>query len=266
MKDFKQIVNENIKKKKTFVFVSPHFDDAVYSAGGLISYLSEIKAKVEIINVFTKADKPPYTLSAKHNLHMSGFSDAQELYKVREKEDRAVLRKLGVKLHNLGFKEALYRKNNNKINPLFAKILPELIHIYPSYRFHILKGVVSKKDKNLMDNISEFLAKNVDRNSIVFCPLSQSSHTDHEIVKRICQKIFGKNLIYWQDYPYNLKSKSGLSDFGRNKKLNFFVFYDSQKEREDLIRGYGSQLNGLFAGNKITLMQEKYFILEGGNL
>ena len=55
-----------LEGKKVF-FVSPHLDDAVFSAGNLLLTLAE-KTEIMVINVFTQADTKPYTYSAKKYL------------------------------------------------------------------------------------------------------------------------------------------------------------------------------------------------------
>ena len=257
MKDFKQIINENIKKKKNFVFVSPHFDDAVYSAGGLIYYLSSRKAKVEIINVFTKADKSPYTLSTKRNLHMSGFSDAQKLYKEREIEDSAVLGKLNVKIHNLGFIEALYRRKTRVKKSLLGRLLPEAEHIYPTYRGHIIRGVVSGEDIILTTKIKKKIEKIIDkRRTVVFCPLANSLHVDHEIVKKVCGDIFDE-VFYWEDFPYNLNAGKNVK---KSRYSKVYSFRSCQKQRLELIKGYKTQFRSTFKRGKVDLIPERYYL------
>jgi hypothetical protein len=205
MKNIKSFIDGIIKKRKTFIFVSLHFDDAVFSAGGLIYYLSSKKSKVEVIKVFTKATPPPYTLSAKRNLRLNGFSDALKLYKEREEEDRRVFRYLGVKVHNLGINEVLYRKKKSVKGLYINQIFPEFNHLYPTYFGHITKGKESKKDEELISNL-RFTINNivVNNKSDVFCPLANASHVDHVIVNTTCSQLFS-NLIYWEDYPYNTK-------------------------------------------------------------
>ena len=111
------------KIKSPCFFISPHLDDAVFSAGGLMIFLAK-KNPVTVVNVFTEAGDLPYTLSAKKYLSVCEVDDARKLFEQRRNEDQKVLEKVGVKVVNLGFVDALWRKKEGvarfKIIPEFA--------------------------------------------------------------------------------------------------------------------------------------------------
>ena len=136
-----------IKNKTRCIFISPHLDDAILSAGGLISYLSG-KVPIEVINVFTNASRP-ITLSGRAIIKKSGFKDLESFYSARRQEDDKVLTRLDIKKTNLKLVDALFRKKilGKKRNiELLGKIFPEVLHIYPTYRLHVISGYISKQD------------------------------------------------------------------------------------------------------------------------
>jgi glycosyltransferase involved in cell wall biosynthesis/LmbE family N-acetylglucosaminyl deacetylase len=251
-----------IKNKTPCYFISPHLDDAVLSAGGLISYLSK-NVPVNVINVFSKGDRRPYTFSAKRFLSQSGYKDTEGFYRERAIEDKRVLRDVNIKPHDLEFVDALWRKDKNgRKHGVMGRLIPELNHVYPTYRFHVKSGKVSKNDSVLARNIQRKLKKviNGDLSCIVFCPIAQGNHVDHILTREICSKNF-KNVVYWLDYPYSLHRKRE-EEFVKDKDLHHFEFskYYSQKRR--LISGYKSQIGALFPKGRINLVPEKYYFGE----
>lgn len=238
-KSFAKMLYKIISKKINCFFISPHPDDAVFSAGGLIAYLAP-KTRVTVINVFTSGDKGPYTLSSRVHLILNKVFDARELYKKRREDDRKVLNKLGVRIINLGFVEALYRKTKteNFFLANLGKLIPEIISLYPTFRFHVLGGNISKKDKDLVFSIARKLKEVIadEKDTLVFCPLAYGSHVDHLIVKKAVKTSF-KKVIFWEDLPYSFKKRRSIFE----KKRNSFYFYPNTILKEKLISGYKNQ-------------------------
>lgn len=247
-----EIIQNIIKEKKTCYFVSPHFDDAAFSAGALISYLAG-HTKVVIINVFTKADSLS-TFSAKTYLKQCGYTDAKKLYEDRENEDAAVFKHIGNKVINLGFTDALWRKKytHNVLSRFFANV-PELQVIYPTYKFHIIKGTIAKQDIKTLEQIKEKLQKIIDiQNSVLFCPFGTGNHIDHVITRKACDDLYS-SLMYWSDFPYNLTS--GQKENGYSS----FFFEENLTDKEELIKGYKTQYAAMFADG-LHLKPEQFFI------
>jgi glycosyltransferase involved in cell wall biosynthesis/LmbE family N-acetylglucosaminyl deacetylase len=253
---------ERISNKKIY-FTSPHFDDAVFSAAGIISKLLQQKNKISLVNVFTRAESPS-TISAKKFLSSCGFSSPEELYLSRSKEDLKIARQLKIKSINLGETDGLWRKSQKKIEKfgLFGKIIPELIHIYPIFRIHIKRGIVSQDDTHTIKSVCLKLKKIIDdsNESVVFCPLGIGRHIDHIITRNAVTKSFKKaKIIYWADYPYILDGNDQLS-FIKNHRLKEMVFPDfDQKYKQKLIKGYKTQFKAIFPNQKIPPAPEIYY-------
>jgi len=250
----KGLIKEIIDNHKSCVFVSPHFDDALLSAGALIAQLSK-HVSITVINVFTKASKPPHTLSAKAFLKQCQYKDAQKLFKDREIEDTFALQGIVQDVVNLGFTDALWRKKQNQNNVLtrLAKYIPEIIHTYPTYRYHIIKGVVSKHDLHIKETIKQqlnFFAKN----SVVFCPLAIGNHVDHVLVRSACEELFNP-LVYWSDFPYNTKMETYLP-----YKMRSFSISENLNKKEKLVKQYKTQYDALFKNGKMPLLKEVFYI------
>lgn len=253
-------IAEIIKNQQTCIFISPHLDDAMLSAGGLISRLSQ-KTPVIILNVFTQAldDKP--TISAWKYVHAMGHTKATTLYALRRKEDTDAFAHLGIVPINLGFIEALWRKKTGKIANLLGKYIPECSYMYPIYRLHINSGKIAHADKQSMNALSQQIKHVVqqEKKPLIFSPFGIGNHVDHIVVKKVCEALFEKKCIYWSDFPYNVRvRKFGIAPVGY-KKVS--LQYDTHKKNK-LISYYKTQTMGLFGGAEIPNHQEVFFIPE----
>ena len=252
-----KIINEKIP----CYFISPHLDDAIFSAGGLINYLSD-KTKVEILTVFTEAGPKPYTRFSKKFMKACGFSDADIFFQARRKEDRQICQSLGIGYQHLNFTDVAWRKKQypNFLEKTLGAFVPEFLHLYPLGR-NFMSGKVVKEDKDMISNIKKTINKYqlIVNNFVVFSPLAIGNHVDHVIVRDICKELFSANLIYWTDYPYinwgNTKqsfiNKTGLRNFTWNKNL--------EKKRE-LILGYKTQIPALFPKGLPKVLSEVFYL------
>jgi glycosyltransferase involved in cell wall biosynthesis/LmbE family N-acetylglucosaminyl deacetylase len=242
-----------VKSKIPCYFISPHLDDAAFSAGGLISHLCKKKVPVKVINIFTKFGNKPHTLSAKAYVKKCGYKNADDLYQQRVLEDKTVLGKYGIKPINLGFKDALWRKNGKKQKG-FSRLIPELVHVYPTYRFHIIKGLISKHDSALVSKIRNSLQSIIQKKALVFCPIGIGNHVDHLITKKVCQSLKRK-LIFWSDFPYNLSE-----EFVNTVGLQTYTLEVNPAKKQKLIKDYRTQIKPMFPNGIPKIDEERYYI------
>lgn len=259
--DVDSIVEEIIKKRMPCVFMSPHLDDAILSSGGLLMRLAS-KTETIVATVFTEALLPPYTFSTKVNLKMcGGHKDARDLFRLRRAEDIEACKAIGARHVHFGFLDASFRKKRNvsMVSKIFGKILPEAEHIYPTYRFHIVSGKISKNDEYTLAMLEKRLRsfKKKAGNCVVFCPLGLGRHVDHIMVSAICRKVF-PTVVYWEDYPYNLKAKN------KDNSASFLGSLDMSGLEEKKIKTislYKSQIKPMFPEG-IGLVSEKYYFAQ----
>lgn len=254
----KNICNTSLMKrivsnKTPCYFISPHFDDAIYSAGGLIWYLKTKKVPISVINVFTKPSGLSSTFSIMKYLRSCNYRDAKKLFNDRTIEDKKVLYRIGVKVYNLNFIDALWRiKKIGKLPKLISKIIPEMEAIYPIFSLSMKIGKVSKYDDLLKLKISKKLRNITPKNEdyFIFSPIATGKHMDHTIVSDVSTSEYN-NIIYWEDYPYSLNEN--------NKKKDYFIFKPDWKIKERLIKGYKSQFKAIFGKISIKKVSEKYY-------
>lgn len=244
------VFNDIIKQQKHCYFISPHFDDAMLSAGGLIEYLAD-KTPVTVINVFTKGGQKPYSLSARAFLKKCAANTADELYKEREREDVQAFEDLNVEIIKLSFTDALWRTKNAPlyIEKKLSFLIPELLYVYPTY-WHVVRKKLSKFDTKLSENVKKSIAKNVDKDSVVFCPGAIGNHIDHIIVYEACKALFPQ-CIYWSDFPY-------INQSNQSRKDILFKFNTQKKIKR--IKRYKTQYSAMFPKGISTVPEERYFI------
>ena len=243
-------INTILKNKKKCIFISPHPDDAVLSCAALLNKLSG-KTEVTIVTLFTKAHSGPYTLSAKNFLHASDEKNADKLVEKRIKEDRAVLGKLAVKSIYLDLQDALFRLKPKK--NLAGFFIPEFNHVYPTYRWHIIKKISSNDpaESQLLKLLKPILRKG----SVIFAPYGIGGHVDHQIARKVSEKL-SSDVILYSDFPYNSRENF----YGEPSKKQTIVTLTPNGIKNKLIKQYSSQFQGLFPYGKIPTHKEVYFL------
>lgn len=239
-----------VKEKIPCVFVSPHLDDAYLSCGTLISRLSG-KTDITIINVFTQAHNEEMTLSAKKALRDAGYRDGVSLSEARKKEDAAVYSHYKVDVVNLGFQDALFRKKEK--TSLAGKFIPELDHIYPTYRWH-MHGKVSKHDTaiaQIFPKIKPYLRKD----TLLFIPYGIGGHVDHMVTRQVCEANYS-GCVYYADFPYTTR----FGDTGKPiKGKEMFYLNPDMDEKIKMLQLYKTQFMGLFPGGIVPEHQEIFY-------
>jgi len=250
---------------KEAIFVSPHLDDAVLSAGGLMQQLRESGVKIVCVTVFTQPGDR-HTLSARKFVQLAGYGDASTLYADRRQQDEEVMSRWGWHYLHLGYVDGLWRQHKaGLLRKAAARLIPESGAIYPTYRRHITAGLVEKADASLEAELSaglRALTATMEK-PVVFAPAGFGGHVDHVLVRNVC--LAGvPDCILWSDFPYNQthvwgpKDTQGPIELERRKKLT--VKTDWQVKRK-MIEGYKNQVEQLFPGLRIPETDEEFFTL-----
>ncbi len=251
----RSFINSIIAAKATCYFISPHFDDAAYSAGALISKLSRTN-KVIIINVFTSPGPAKNGRWAKLFLTDCGYDNAGLLFRDRELEDSAALGPVSDRIINLGFTDAPWRQKTSWHYRVLARISPELSTIYPTLRLRFMPGNIARADYKNVEAVKNKLSEVVDTtNTVVFCPLALGKHIDHVVVRTVCDELF-PDAIHWSDYPYNVENEIEDTD----KHLEEIKLGLDFKRKEDLVKKYVSQYKAIIGDKQINQLEEYYYL------
>jgi LmbE family N-acetylglucosaminyl deacetylase len=239
-------MNKFLEAGTPVLVVSPHLDDAVLSCGAFLTAAAP-RCPVTVATVFTAAGPPPHTLAARRFL---AGADAQALYAARRQEDHEVLAGLGCAVVHLGFPDALFRRRRRRSR----LVVPELTHRYPTYRFDIARGRVAPGDRPLIDDIAAALPAT---GGLVLCPLGVGRHVDHLLARAAGMRLPG-HVVHYSDFPYDRTHPPDRAFLTRNELDP--VPWDRQLARKAaLIRGYRTQVAGLFPDGVIPAVPEVYY-------
>ena len=170
----------------THVFLSPHFDDAVYSCGGTIHQLTQRGDTVLIITVM--GGDPPDPLPDTpivRDLHQR-WGAGHDPIATRRAEDRAAAAILGAGVVHLPIPDCVYR--------IFCGA-----PLYPNEK--ALWRNVHPSDPTLV-TIRRPLASYITADATVYAPLAVGGHVDHLIVRDwALDQPF--SVTFYEDYPYS---------------------------------------------------------------
>ncbi|WP_329275652.1 PIG-L deacetylase family protein [Streptomyces sp. NBC_00691] len=245
--------------------LSPHLDDAVLSCGGLLGWAGR-RAPVTIASLFTEAAPPPYTLSGRQYLKQIGADDAEELFAERRAEDRRVLERLDVRCRHVGLVDGLFRRlpRPGPAARRLAPRLPEVAHVYPTYRLHLSRGRVSPHDAETLRLVGAVIDELLPGRTggLVLAPLGVGGHADHVLVRTAAERA-GRRVVYYSDFPYD-QHASPDARFTARHRLVARSWQRGLDRKAELIRGYATQVDALFPGGVVPRVPEVYLLPRSG--
>lgn len=253
-------IETSMRSSNPWLFLSPHLDDAVLSCGALVQSALG-RREIKVVTVFTEASNPPHTHAAKSFMRQCAAVDADSLFSARRAEDRQVLANLGVKFVHLGAADALYRQREGWPSAIYnvSRLVPELVHRYPTYRFDIAYGRVSKGDATLIASLQATVRHlmAVTSAELVFAPIGVGRHVDHLITRSIGAE-FPDQVVYYSDFPYNQHHRVD-DQFVETNGLVPWTWAEHLLAKQRLIRGYVTQARALFPDGNIPIVSEVYY-------
>jgi LmbE family N-acetylglucosaminyl deacetylase len=234
-----------------WIYLSPHFDDAVLSCGGLIWEQTHSGIAVEIWTVCAGNPPPGPTSEYAAGMHKAWKTgSAQETIDLRRMEDRNAGRRVGALVQHLSIPDGIYRRSDT--GTLFY---PENIFSEPNPR-----------DEKLADTISAEFAERLTQYDTLVCPLSLGGHVDHRITRMAAERL-KRPLWYYADIPYLLRYPESLAEMVKgmsNKK--FFISAKGLSAWQGSIAAHASQINSLFADEQDMRQQIKEYLQDSGGL
>ena len=209
-----------------WIYLSPHLDDAVLSAGGLIYEQTQIGIPVEIWTFMCgyppEADFSPFT----QKLHESwGFSSAEESIRRRREEDEKAAAILGAATLHFDFLDCAYRRGSN------GEWLYSEIAVPPD-----------EADSELPSQIAEVISARLNPDDVLVCQLAVGSHVDHVLVRQAAE-LLGKPLRYDIDVPYIFYKPQELEPKSAGMKESIHpVTETGLKSWKDAVLEYKSQI------------------------
>jgi LmbE family N-acetylglucosaminyl deacetylase len=214
-----------------WIYISPHFDDAVLSCGGLIYEQDRQGLPVEIWTICA-GDPPPGPLSPLAQVcHFQwGTQTAEETVTLRREEDRAAAAILGAQTRHFGFTDCIYRRS-----PTGDLLYTEDIFVPP----HPLEAELDVE-------VAAALKKVLHPDDLLVCPLTIGNHVDHVLMRKAVEQL-GHSLRYYADIPYLLDHPEALEPATNGLRADLFpVSKDGLAAWQDGIAAYRSQIVMLF--------------------
>jgi LmbE family N-acetylglucosaminyl deacetylase len=168
-----------------WIFLSPHLDDAVFSAGGLIYEQSQAGIPVETWTLMCgyarEEDVSPYAQVIQSQW---GFSSADETTHRRREEDQKAAARLGARTVHFDFLDCIYRRAANG-----------------DWLYWDVFAPPHSEDSGIPARIAEALSTRLQPDDVLVCQLAVGSHVDHILVRQGLE-LLRTPLRYDIDVPY----------------------------------------------------------------
>jgi LmbE family N-acetylglucosaminyl deacetylase len=216
-----------------WIYLSPHFDDAVLSCGGLIYEQTRQGVQAEIWTILA-GDPPPGPLSefARENHALWGMTSGAETVAMRRDEDETAASIVGADLVHFDIPDCIYRRS-----PKGEYLYTETVMTSPH-----------PSDRRLPIRIAAALKSELRIDDWLVCPLSLGSHVDHVLVRRAAESL-QRPLLYYADVPYVLNNPETLEPAITTLESQHFRVSETGLEAWlDGVAAYRSQVDSLFKG------------------
>jgi len=189
----------DITTQHRHIFLSPHFDDVVYSCGGTLGVQVSCGLRPLVITVFGGIPPTNQVLSPfAAKVHQDMGADMTRkgpaaAVEMRRKEDATALDYLEVDYLWLDYLDAIYRGSP----------------AYYTNRQQLIGGEIDSADLTLDKQLASDLLALQERlpDAVWYAPLGIGRHVDHQIVcsaaDRLAQR--GAKVYYYEELPYTLQ-------------------------------------------------------------
>ena len=209
---------------RTLLAISPHLDDAIFSAGALLWTLRQRGWRVVVATVFTGNVEQPSDFALACQLD-KGLPADVDYMALRRQEDRLACATLDAEPLHLPLLEAPHRGYGNAA-ALFGPVQP-----------------TDQVEGQVRAALTAVIANT--RPDVVIAPSAIGSHVDHVIVRHAVEATARpRRLWLWEDWPY--VDRSGSIDHRSARYLQFSAQASIVKVRACAC--YVSQLGFQFGG------------------
>jgi len=212
-----------------WIYLSPHLDDAVLSAGGLIYEQTKSGLPVEIWTFMCGYPPDPpegeYSSFAQLQHTQWGFSSAQDGIRIRREEDQRAGTRVGASVVHFDFLDCVYRRGANG-----------------EWLYYEISTPPREEDEEIPSQIAGAVAARLMPDDVLVCQLSVGSHVDHVLVRRAAEML-GRPLLYDADIPYLFEKPHELEPkaAGMNESVHL-VTETGLKSWQEAILEYKSQI------------------------
>lgn len=192
------------------IFLSPHFDDACFSLGGLIAN----HPGSTLLNIFTKslflaAPDSSYEDSRK-------MDPVERVYKIRNAEDDCFAKKMSLRKLNLNLEDT----SAVGLHPFDLANISKEVALVSHSLIHHLNGIYKAANSQRLN---------------IFCPLSVGNHRNHVSVFLSILENYDvlsnfANIFFYEDLPY-----AGLNELRVPAILRLEKFFPSSRLKRNIL-------------------------------
>ncbi|MBA2287883.1 MAG: PIG-L family deacetylase [Ktedonobacteraceae bacterium] len=231
---------DDIQTRHRHIFLSPHFDDAVFSCGGTIGVQVSCGLRPLVITIFGGAPPAGQELSSYAGQVQRGMGfrqDADAAVAARRQEDAKALDYLGADYLWLDYPDAIYRGTP----------------AYYTQESQLIGGDVHAGDLGVDKQLAQDLLALHERlpDTVWYAPLGIGRHVDHQIVCSAADRLIqrGVNVKLYEDFPYVLNAdalEARLAEFGSRLEPALVEVSEMLPQRQEAAAMYTSQVPVLF--------------------
>jgi len=209
-----------------WIYLSPHLDDAVLSAGGLIYDQARSGIPVEIWTLMCGDPQLDEYSPLAQWLHAQwGFSSAKETTRMRREEDKRAAAIVRAKTLHFDFLDCIYRRGAGG-EWLYSEIA---VPAHP-------------EDAGLPAQIADAVSARLTRDDVLVCQLSVGSHVDHVLVRQAAERL-EHPLLYDIDIPYVFYKPEELEPKSAGMKETVYSITEAGlKSWKEAVLAYTSQI------------------------
>ncbi len=209
--------------------LSPHLDDAVFSAGGTLARLADAGWAVTIATVFTRSVPDPRGFALACQLD-KGLDASVDYMALRREEDRRACAVLGAEPVFLPLEEAPHR-GYGSAPALFGAVRDD-------------DAAAAAIEAVVADAIGRV------RPDLLLAPQAIGGHVDHVLTVRALRALGRREpVLWWRDFPYVARGADAAAPFG----AEFEALGERAAAIDEARKGaacacYGSQIGFQFGG------------------
>ena len=233
-----------------YVYISPHLDDAVLSAGGLIYEQTRAGMEVEIWT-FMCGLPPTEELSdfAKIIHKQWDIPEVKDVVTTRRAEDINAAGIVGAKAFHFDFLDCIYRRGRN------GEWLYSGISMDPH-----------PEDDGLPAQIAKSISARLKPDDQLVCQLALGAHVDHVLVRRAVE-LLQFPLIYDVDIPYLFNYPDELVPRTAGMKATVKPVSEAGLGLwQDAIAAYSSQMSMLFESPEVMRTKIRQYWAENSGI
>lgn len=175
------------------VYLSPHFDDAVFSCGGAIHQQCQNGQAVLVVTFCAAMPDPGEPLSPLAERFHAWMGHPADVVAARRREDRAALAIVGAEGLWLDFKDCIYRGRSCE-------------HLWHYTSIREVFGRIHPNERTLAEVMAVAVNERVSIGSktTIYAPLGVGNHVDHQLTHCAAWVLHAQQgrLVLYEDYPY----------------------------------------------------------------